>query len=88
MFMKTPLKRGGRQMDETRLFSVVCSDMTRSNAIKLEHRNFHTNIQKNFFPVRVTEHWNSLLRNVVNSASVIQDLSAHLPVRPIAVNLL
>ena len=28
----------------------------RSNGLKLEHREFHTNIQNNFM-VRVMEHW-------------------------------
>jgi len=35
-------------MDEARLFLVVYSNRTRSNGQKLEHRKFHTNIQKNF----------------------------------------
>ena len=34
------LKGGGRQMDEARLFFVVCSDGTRSNDLKFEHRQF------------------------------------------------
>ena len=50
------LNRSGRQMDEPRLFSVVYSERTRSNGLKLKHRKFHTNMQKNFFMVRVMEH--------------------------------
>ena len=49
-------------MDEASLFSVV-----HSNKTKLEHKKFHTNMQKNFFMVRVTEHWNRLPRAVVES---------------------
>ena len=57
-------------MDEARLFSVVCSDWTRSNGIKFEHRKFCTNMWKNFFMVRVTEHWNRLPRDAVKSPSM------------------
>jgi len=34
-------------MDETRVFSVVGSDGTRSNGLKLEHTEFCTNMWKN-----------------------------------------
>ena len=37
------LKGSERQMDEDRLFLVVCSGRTRSNGLKLEHKKFHTN---------------------------------------------
>ncbi|KFV78509.1 hypothetical protein N308_03061, partial [Struthio camelus australis] len=40
------------------------------NGQKLNHGKSHLNLGKNFFTVRVTEHWNRLPREVVESPSL------------------
>ena len=44
---------------------------------KLEHRKFHTNMWRNFFTVRVTDHWSMLPREVVESPS-LEIIKTHL----------
>jgi len=71
--------KGGCQEDGTRLFSVVPSASRGGNGHKLKHRKLHMNMRKNFFPVRVTEHWNRLPR--VSFSGVIQTLPGQGPVQ-------
>ncbi|KFV82888.1 hypothetical protein N308_04371, partial [Struthio camelus australis] len=40
------------------------------NGHKLKHRKFDLNRRRNFFTLRVTEHWNRLPREAVESPSL------------------
>ncbi|KFV76239.1 hypothetical protein N308_01474, partial [Struthio camelus australis] len=40
------------------------------NGHKLKHGNFRLHMGRNFFTVRVTEHWNRLPREAVESPSL------------------
>jgi len=49
---------------------VVPSDRIMGNGHKLKQRKLCLNMRKNFFPLRVTEYWNRLPREVVDSPSL------------------
>lgn len=52
---------------DIRFFSVVPNDRMRNNGQKVKHKKFHPNMRKNWFTLRVTEHWSRLLGEVMES---------------------
>ncbi|TRZ14958.1 hypothetical protein HGM15179_012154 [Zosterops borbonicus] len=70
--------KGGCQEDGTRLFLVVPRNGTRGNGPTLIHRKFHLYVRKNF-TMQVTEYWNRLPREIVESPS-LEIIKPHLDV--------
>ena len=72
----------GSQMDEASLFSVVCSYRIGGNGQKNWNTgSLITNTRKNFFTVRITEHWNRLPRKVLES-QFLEIFKTHLDAFP------
>lgn len=64
----------GCKEDGAKLFSAVPSERTRQ---KLKYRKFQLNIRKTSYTVSVTEHWNRLPTQAVESPSlgILEDMS-------------
>ncbi|GAB0210079.1 hypothetical protein GRJ2_003473700 [Grus japonensis] len=71
-FLKGGSKGGGAD-----LLSLVTSDRTQGNGMKLHQGKFRSDIRKRFFTERVVSHWNRVPREVVMAPS-LSDFKEHL----------
>ena len=65
------LARGSAEAG-THLFSVITSERTCGNGVKVRQGKFRLDIRKRFFTKRVVTHWNRLPREVVTAPSLLE----------------